>query len=54
MKHLFGGGAYDRAGMMDKAAILDFVVQIIRRSDDQKGFQALPRRWVVEREPSAG
>ena len=34
---------------MDKAAYLDFVVEIIRRSDDQKGFQVLPRRWVVER-----
>lgn len=25
------------------------MVEIIRRSDDQKGFQILPRRWVVER-----
>ncbi|RJT15367.1 IS5/IS1182 family transposase, partial [Mesorhizobium waimense] len=31
------------------AAYLDFVVEIIRRSDDQKGFEVLPRRWVVER-----
>lgn len=38
---------------MDKAAYLDFVIDIIRRSDDQKGFQVLPRfcrplspRWV--------
>lgn len=34
---------------MDKASYLDFVVVIIRRSDDQKGFKVLPRRWVVER-----
>ena len=34
---------------MDKAAYLDFVVEIIRRSDTQKGFEVLPRRWVVER-----
>ena len=34
---------------MDKAAFLDFTVEIIRRSDDQKGFKVLPRRWVVER-----
>ena len=34
---------------MDKAAYLDFVIEVIRRSDDQKGFQVLPRRWVVER-----
>jgi transposase len=34
---------------MDKASYLDFVVEIIRRSDDQKGFKVLPRRRVVER-----
>jgi transposase len=34
---------------MSKADYLDFVVEIIRRSDDQKGFKVLPRRWVVER-----
>ncbi len=49
MKHLLADGAYDRTGMADKAAFLDFLVEIIRRSDDQKGFQVLPRRWVVER-----
>jgi len=25
------------------------VIQIVKRSDDQKGFVLLPRRWVVER-----
>jgi transposase len=49
VKHLFADGAYDRLQLMDKAAYLEFVIEIIRRSDDQKGFQALPRRWVVER-----
>ena len=34
---------------MDKARSLDFVVEIICRSDDQKDFRVLPRRWVVER-----
>ena len=34
---------------MDKASYLDFVVEIIRRSDDQKGFKVLPRCRVVER-----
>jgi putative transposase len=37
--------------MLDKAAMLDFVVEIVRRSDP--GFSILPRRWVVER-TSAG
>jgi putative transposase len=26
-----------------------WLLQIVRRSDDVKGFQVLPRRWVVER-----
>jgi transposase len=34
---------------MDKAAYLDFVIEIVRRSQEQKGFHLLPRRWVVER-----
>ncbi|GLI91124.1 hypothetical protein LMG27198_01160 [Methylocystis echinoides] len=34
---------------MDKANYLDFVLEIIRRRDNQKGFEVLPRRWVAER-----
>ena len=49
LKHLFADGAYDRAKLMDKAAFLDFVIEIVRRMEDQKGFEVLPRRWVVER-----
>jgi type II secretory pathway component PulK len=44
VKHLFADAVYDRLKLMDKAAYLDFVVEIIRRSDDQKGFQVLPRQ----------
>jgi putative transposase len=29
--------------------ISKWTIQIIRRSDTQKGFEVLPRRWVVER-----
>jgi len=49
LKHLFADGAYDRARLMDKAAFLDFVVEIVRRIDSEEGFKVLPRRWVVER-----
>jgi transposase len=28
---------------------LGLLLRIVKRSDDVKGFQALPRRWVVER-----
>jgi transposase len=49
LKHLFADVAYDRAKLMDKAAFLDFVIEIVRRMDGQEGFEVLPRRWVVER-----
>ena len=49
LKHLFGDGAYDRTKLLDAAALRDFTVEIIRRSDDVSGFKVLPRRWVVER-----
>lgn len=49
VKHLFADGAYDRLKLMDKASYLDFVVEVVRRSDNQQGFKVLPRRWVVER-----
>jgi transposase len=49
VKHVFADGAYDRLKLMEKAAFLDFTVEVIRRSDSQAGFQVLPRRWVVER-----
>lgn len=26
-----------------------WILQIVKRSDDQQGFKVLPRRWVVER-----
>jgi putative transposase len=26
-----------------------WTLQIVKRSDDAKGFQVLPHRWVVER-----
>jgi transposase len=49
IKHLFADGAYDRTQLLDKAAFLDFVVEIVRRINAEPGFKVLPRRWVVER-----
>lgn len=37
----------DRRKLMDKAAFLDFTLEIIRRT--QAAFEVLPRRWVMER-----
>ncbi len=49
LKHVFADGAYDRTQLMDKAAFLDFVIEVVRRIDNEQGFKVLPRRWVVER-----
>ena len=49
LKHLFADSAYDRTELMDRAAFLDFTIEIIKRSDTAQGFEVLPRRWVVER-----
>ena len=46
---LFADGAYDRGKLIDKAAFLAFVIEIVRRIDAEPGFKVLPRRWVVER-----
>jgi len=51
LRHLFADGAY--AGDKLKHALAEFgsrwTIEIIKRSDTAKGFQLLPRRWVVER-----
>lgn len=44
LKHLFTDGAYDRSKLMDKAALLDSTIEIVKRSD-AVGFEVLPRRW---------
>ena len=30
-------------------SVCGWILEIVKRSDDTKGFQVLPRRWVVER-----
>ena len=49
LEHLFVDGAYERGKLMSKAASLDCVVAIVRRIEQEPGFQFLPRQWVVER-----
>ena len=38
-----------RGKLVDKAVLLDFVIEIVRRIDAEPCFKLLPRRWVVER-----
>ena len=50
LRHIFADGAY--AGPKLAAALASkgsWHMEIIRRSDGARGFEPLPRRWVVER-----
>ena len=50
LRHVFADGGY--AGPKLRGAlgrIGEWTVQIVKRSDTAKGFEVLPRRWVVER-----
>ena len=50
LRHIFADGAF--AGDKLLAALADlgrWTIEIIKRSDTAKGFEVLPRRWVVER-----
>ncbi len=50
LRHVFADGGY--AGDKLKAALANksrWTIEIIKRSDTAKGFEVLPRRWVVER-----
>ena len=50
LRHVFADGGY--AGDKLRKALTsagDWTIEIIKRSDQTKGFTVLPRRWVVER-----
>ena len=50
LRHVFADGGY--AGPKLRAALEghgEWTIDIIKRSDTAKGFEVLPRRWVVER-----
>jgi transposase len=50
LRHIFADGGYagpKLRGALDK--IGKWTLQIVKRSDAAKGFEIIPRRWVVER-----
>ena len=50
LRHIFADGGY--AGDKLRKALKrigEWTIEIIKRSDTVKGFEVLPRRWVVER-----
>jgi putative transposase len=47
---IWADGGYHGQPMIDWVfALTGWVFEVIKRSDEAKGFQILPRRWVVER-----
>ena len=50
LRHVFADGGYagpKLRGALDRMG--EWTLQIVKRSDTAKGFEVLPRRWVVER-----
>lgn len=50
LRHIFADGGYAGNKLRDAlASIGNWTIEVIKRSDTAKGFEVLPRRWVVER-----
>src|SRR3954470_21799926 len=50
LRHIFADGGYAGGKLRDALkGHGDWTIEIIKRSDTAKGFEVLPRRWVVER-----
>lgn len=50
LRHVFADGGYGGGKLRQRLRkIGSWTLQIIKRSDQARGFEVLPRRWVVER-----
>jgi transposase len=48
LRHVFADGGY-RGPKLRTAMSAEWTIEIVKRSDTAKGFEVIPRRWVVER-----
>lgn len=50
LRHMFADGGYAGPKLRDALVSLGrWTLQIVKRTDTAKGFEVLPRRWVIER-----
>ena len=48
-KRLWADGGFSGEDFAQTARRLGREVEVVKRSDDMKGFMVLPKRWIVER-----
>lgn len=46
---MWADGGYAGRLLTWSKTVLSMTVQVVKRTDDTRGFKVLPRRWVVER-----
>jgi transposase len=49
LEKIFADAAYAGAKLRQALASTPWTIEVVKRSDTAKGFQVIPRRWVVER-----
>ena len=49
LETIFADSAYGGAKLAKAMASAAWTIEVVKRPKDQKGFEILPRRWVVER-----
>jgi len=49
IEKIFADGAYGGSKLRKATAGAAWKIEVVRRSDTAKGFEPLPKRWVVER-----
>ena len=49
LRTIFADSAYGGPKLAKAMAGADWTIEVVKRPKDQKGFEVLPRRWVVER-----
>jgi putative transposase len=49
MKRVWADGGYAGKLIAWVSSLCQWILEIVKRNDDVKGFKLLPKRWVVER-----